>query len=242
MSKGQKLLLVIDGKVTYYNNLQDINHSYITSVDVLKDSNSTAIYGSKGSNGAILISTKNSNIQPSVEPLYMVDGMPIKKENNHLIANLSESEIDSWKVYGNNEAKKKFGRIAKNGCIVLTTLHGNFRFKNNESYAIIEENNFEKTNLSPLSTFSIDVDRASYSNIRRMINNGMIIEPDAVKIEEMINYFDYDYPQPTDEHPFSINTEVARTPWHKDTKLEKIELQGKTYSNEELPPSNLTFL
>ncbi len=115
-------------------------------------------------------------------------------------------------------------------------------YKNNESYKEINENTFKRVSLSPLSTFSIDVDKASYSNVRRMINNGEKIPEDAVKIEEMINYFDYNYPQPKDEHPFSINTEVAVTPWNNDTKLVRIGLQGKEFENEALPASNLTFL
>lgn len=113
---------------------------------------------------------------------------------------------------------------------------------NNESYKEINENIFKRVSLDPLSTFSIDVDKAAYSNIRRMINNGEKVPVDAVKIEEMVNYFDYNYPQPDNEHPFSINTEVAMTPWNTDTKLVKIGLQGKKYDNEKLPASNLTFL
>lgn len=112
----------------------------------------------------------------------------------------------------------------------------------NESYATIKENGFQRVGANPLSTFSIDVDKAGYSNLRRMINNGMTIEPDAVKIEEMVNYFDYNYPQPTDKHPFSITTDVAKTPWNAETKLVRIGLQGKIFDNKDLPPSNLTFL
>ncbi|MBW2960900.1 vWA domain-containing protein [Mesonia aestuariivivens] len=114
--------------------------------------------------------------------------------------------------------------------------------ENRESYKEIEENIFKMVNSSPLSTFSIDVDKASYSNVRRMINNGETIPKDAVKIEEFINYFDYDYPQPSGENPFSINTEVAQSPWNKDIKLVKIGLQGKKVSLGNIPPSNLVFL
>lgn len=111
-----------------------------------------------------------------------------------------------------------------------------------ESYKEIEENIFKSVHTSPLSTFSIDVDKASYSNVRRMINNGEKVHKDAVKIEEMINYFNYDYPQPTGEHPFAIHTDVAATPWNKDTRLVKIALQGKTIPLHNVPASNLVFL
>lgn len=111
-----------------------------------------------------------------------------------------------------------------------------------ESYNEINDNIFKSVNTTPLSTFSIDVDRASYSNIRRMINNGQKVPADAVKVEEMINYFNYEYSKPTGEHPFAIHTKVAATPWNQDTKLVKIALQGKNVPLEDVPASNLVFL
>ncbi|GAA3640699.1 YfbK domain-containing protein [Flavivirga jejuensis] len=242
VSKGSEPMVVVDGVETSYSNMEHLNPNQIKNISVLKDASATSVYGSKGANGVILISTKNRKFEKDEELLYIVDGIPIKKENNYIIETIAASDIDSKKEYKKGKAKQKFGKIAKNGCVVITTHHGNFRLNNQENYAVINENSFERTSLSPLSTFSIDVDKASYSNIRRMINNGVSIEPDAVKIEEMVNYFDYKYPQPTNEHPFSINTEVARTPWHNETKIVKIGLQGKTYAHEELPASNLTFL
>ncbi|EDP96341.1 von Willebrand factor type A domain-containing protein [Kordia algicida OT-1] len=123
----------------------------------------------------------------------------------------------------------------------VSTVHGS-SVENRESYKKINENRFKRTSLAPLSTFSIDVDRAAYSNIRRMINNGEKIPVNAVKIEEMINYFEYDYAQPTDKHPMVIHTELGQTPWNKDTRLLKIALKGKEIPLEEIPPSNFTFL
>ncbi|PHS02755.1 MAG: hypothetical protein COA80_00305 [Leeuwenhoekiella sp.] len=114
--------------------------------------------------------------------------------------------------------------------------------QNSESYAKLEENEFHHVKAQPLSTFSIDVDRAAYSSIRRMINNGQDIPADAVRIEEMINYFNYNYPKPDGEEPFCIDTEVVQTPWNKDTRLVKIGIQGKEIPLENLPPSNLVFL
>ncbi|WP_431160278.1 YfbK domain-containing protein [Flagellimonas beolgyonensis] len=182
-----------------------------------------------------------ASITNASSPLYIVDGVPINKSNNEVIEKIDPASIDKINVYNGAKARKLFGSTAKDGCIVITTLKGNYQIENDEHYAEITENKFEHVELSPLSTFSIDVDKAAYSNVRRMINNGQDVPVDAVKVEEMINYFNYDYPQPT-AHPFSINTEVAETPWNADTKLVKIGLQGKTYLNEDLPPSNLTFL
>lgn len=113
---------------------------------------------------------------------------------------------------------------------------------NTESYAAIRENIFHEALKNPLSTFSIDVDAASYSNIRRFINNGMRPPKDAVRIEEMVNYFDYDYTQPGDEEPFSVHTEISAAPWNTKHKLVHIGLQGKIISTENLPASNLVFL
>ncbi|WP_240338268.1 VWA domain-containing protein [Aquimarina sp. BL5] len=116
------------------------------------------------------------------------------------------------------------------------------RETNNESYAEVVENAFKRVSLAPLSTFSIDVDKASYSNIRRMINNGQEIPEDAVKIEEMINYFKYEYKQPLDQHPFAIHTESGSTPWNEETQLVKIGIKGKEIPAESFPASNLVFL
>lgn len=113
---------------------------------------------------------------------------------------------------------------------------------NTEEYDGIQENIFHDARRKPLSTFSIDVDAASYSNVRRYLNNGQQPPKDAVRIEEMVNYFDYDYQQPTGEDPFSIYTEVAAAPWNTKHKLIHIGLQGKVIPTENLPASNLVFL
>ncbi|MEL6719818.1 MAG: VWA domain-containing protein [Bacteroidota bacterium] len=113
---------------------------------------------------------------------------------------------------------------------------------NTEDYAPIEENEFQTALDAPLSTFSIDVDKASYSNCRRYINNGVLPPPGAVRIEEFINYFDYDYPKPKGEHPFSIQTEMADCPWANGHKLVQIGLQGKEVAKQNMPASNLVFL
>jgi Ca-activated chloride channel family protein len=113
---------------------------------------------------------------------------------------------------------------------------------NTEEYDRIYENEFLEALSNPLSTVSIDVDTASYSNARRFINDSRLPPQDAVRIEEFINYFNYDYPQPEDEHPFSINVEVSEAPWSPDHQLVHIGLQGLDVPKEELPDSNMVFL
>ena len=113
---------------------------------------------------------------------------------------------------------------------------------NTEEYDRIYENTFLLAQQNPLSTFSIDVDTASYSNVRRFINDNQFPYKDAVRIEEMINYFSYDYPQPEKDHPFSITTEISTCPWNDSHRLIHIGLQGKKLESSQLPASNLVFL
>lgn len=111
-----------------------------------------------------------------------------------------------------------------------------------EGYDNIKENPFLKSADNPLSTFSIDVDGASYSNIRRFISNGQLPPDGAVRIEEMINYFTYNYLQPTGDTPFSIHTEYTVCPWNEKHHLVAIGLQGKKIPTENLPAANIVFL
>ena len=113
---------------------------------------------------------------------------------------------------------------------------------NTEDYDHITENVFLRTTENPLSTFSIDVDAASYSNVRRMLNANQVPPAGAVRVEEMINYFHYDYTQPRNEDPFSFTTELSDCPWNTDHKLVLIGMQGKKIPVENLPSSNLVFL
>jgi Ca-activated chloride channel family protein len=113
---------------------------------------------------------------------------------------------------------------------------------NREGYNRIYDNEFKDSKHDPLSTFSIDVDRASYSNVRRFLTQGQMPQADAVRIEEMINYFNYSYPQPKNEDPFSITTEYTDCPWNKKHSLIHIGLQGKEVKMDNMPANNLTFL
>ncbi len=113
---------------------------------------------------------------------------------------------------------------------------------NIEEYASFKENRFIPVAKQPLSTFSLDVDAASYGNIRRMINQGELPPKDAVRVEEMINYFSYAYPQPVDGHPVRIVTETTACPWNKQHQLMRIGVKAKEIPTKNLPPSNFVFL
>lgn len=113
---------------------------------------------------------------------------------------------------------------------------------NTESYEYNEENRFLSVAANPLSTFSADTDTASYSNIRRFLKDGRLPDVGAVRIEEMINYFRYDYPEPTGDDPFSVTTELTACPWNDEAKLLLIGLQAEKPDTDSLPASNLVFL
>ncbi|WP_299436168.1 von Willebrand factor type A domain-containing protein [uncultured Aquimarina sp.] len=184
----------------------------------------------------------NSSISNTQQPLYIIDGIAIANKDVAKIQHINPAKIADVKVLKDKKATSLYGTRAIHGCIVITTHKGNYKIENNESYEEIVENSFEKVKTSPLSTFSIDVDKASYSNVRRMINNGQQIPADAVKVEEMINYFEYAYKQPKDDHPFAIHTEYGNTPWNTETQLVKIGLKGREIPQDAIPASNLVFL
>ncbi|MBO9999366.1 MAG: VWA domain-containing protein [Cyanobacteria bacterium SID2] len=125
------------------------------------------------------------------------------------------------------------------GALVLNGETGEY---NREEYNPIDENRFLQARTHPLSTFSIDVDGASYSNVRRFLNSGQLPPIDAVRIEELINYFNYDDPEPEGDLPFSLTTELSEAPWNRNHQLVRIGLKGKSIPTENLPPSNLVFL
>jgi Ca-activated chloride channel family protein len=113
---------------------------------------------------------------------------------------------------------------------------------NTEAYDRVVDNPFLQVGQNPLSTFSIDVDTAAYANLRRFLTNGMLPPKDAVRIEEMVNYFSYDYPGPKGKEPFSAQVEVAQAPWDLEHRLVRIGLKGREIALDKRPPSNLVFL
>jgi len=198
-----------------------------------------------------------ASISPKNEPLYIIDGVPAKANQ---MAKINPNDIKDLKVLKDDAATSIYGSKASNGVVVISTkneIYKNLSEKElnkklnilpipaeptQEDYDSFVENAFESPKTAPLSTFSIDVDNASYTNIRRFLNNGQEVPKDAVRVEEMVNFFKYTYPQPKNEHPFSINTEVSDSPWNSNNKILKIGLQGKNIPTNDLPASNLVFL
>jgi len=175
-------------------------------------------------------SDKTLGSDATITPGATTPGTPAPATPQEQVANapqmMAETKAESLKM-SENIAKPEEGEIED---------------FNTEQYNLIVENPFQPVAVSPVSTFSIDVDTASYSNLRRFISQKTLPPVDAVRIEELINYFPYDYPQPEGDKPFSVTTEIAQNPWNSKHQLVSIGLQGKSIVAEELPPSNLVFL
>ncbi len=134
------------------------------------------------------------------------------------------------------------GSMAFEGVSMSSPIYQSQQEFNRESYDYVAPNDFLSAKDNPLSTFSIDVDTASYSNIRRFLNNSQLPPEGSVRLEEMINYFTYDYPQPKGDEPFSITIKGGDCPWKDGHKLVMIGLKGKVPAPEEIPESNIVFL
>lgn len=161
-----------------------------------------------------------------------------KKEAENIQVEFNDAEYEMVSTLSGS-VKKAYVNPGVNNRIGMVLIAQDW---NTESYSTISENGFKNVSVNPLSTFSIDVDNASYSNVRRYINQGELPPVDAVRIEEMINYFKYNYPEPTGEHPFSVSTELGECPWNSNHYLMHVGLKGKSIDKSELPPSNLVFL
>jgi Ca-activated chloride channel family protein len=192
---------------------------------------------------ANVINVKLSENSKIIEEVVVTSSLGIKREKNTVLKSAKEITINcnNPSVYHNLQNKVS-------GIQVITNAKGikiNGKKTENyddESYDNFLENPFESPKTAPLSTFSIDVDNASYTNVRRFINNGQVVPKDAVRVEEMVNFFKYNYPQPLRENPFSINTEYSDCPWNSNNKLVRIGLQGKIIETDNLPASNMVFL
>jgi Ca-activated chloride channel family protein len=202
-------------------------------------------------NGKYSITIENGNSQ--LKFTYIGYKTQVVKVGKLLILNieleatnqkLEETVVVSYGTQNKSEIVGAVPRPTQNVIIRgISSIHKNtYIQQNTESYATIKENGFQNPYKNPLSTFSIDVDAASYSNVRRFINNGSLPPKDAVRVEEMINYFDYEYPQPKGNAPVNIITEISAAPWNTKHKLVQIGLQGKKIATENLPASNLVFL
>lgn len=188
---------------------------------------------------SIQVHTQDSHIEINA-PNYHVKTIPLDESKQHYSVTLQSLKIPPpppppavEEVFNT----KKAGRISKYPVNAKP-------FEDSESYDAFKENTFQSSNKKPLSTVSIDVDRASYSNMRRFLEEGRLPHQDAIRTEELLNYFNYNYKKvsPNAPDPFVITTHLGPCAWNSDHQLLQIGLQGKEISKEHIPPSNLVFL
>ena len=256
MKKIIILLLSISIAIAAFRNKETIISGTVKNENgnpvaaTVKAGSTTTTSDSKG-NYKITVSDKDEYLIFSAAG-YFTQKIKIKNKNvlNVIMKASSSAALDSAKFemktigYG-TKSKQPAGianRFYPGRSPVGSIPYNNDKDYNTEEYSNISENGFHKVSDDPLSTFSIDVDAASYSNVRRYLNSNQLPPAGAVRTEEMINYFRYQYPPPAGKDPFSINTEISACPWNKDNKLVLIGLQGKNIPMENLPASNLVFL
>ena len=234
----------VTGKVT------DVSNNPLPGVSVLIKGTTRGV--STDFDGKYTIKVKNGDILE-----FSFIGMKIKqvKVSGQKIINvvleednvaLQEVVVTSYETAKRRDVTSSSIRIRGAGSV-----SGNYRTKNSytlnssrETYKAIDEGGFKKTTKDPVTTFSADVDRASYSNVRRMINYGQKPDEDAVRIEELINYFDYNYAPPSEgsKTPLNATTTLSSCPWNPDNYLLRVGLQAKKIDLAKAPPSNIVFL
>ncbi len=228
--------VIVEIKKTNRGVITDSNGSYSIKV---KDSDKVLVFKSVGFEPQeVKIGSKNLinvTMKPSIQKLEEVV--------------VSDYNVEKKEVYSNAAPlMRPSGRMKSKAYESMPYPSPSHRmdydkeYNNSEEYKSEKEIGFKATNKDPQTTFSIDVDRAAYTNVRRFINNGQIPPKDAVRIEEMINYFDYNYAQPKGKDPINIETEISDSPWNKGLKILHIGLQAKTIPTDNLPASNLVFL
>lgn len=219
------------------------------------------VYSVSGNSRTLIGKTADTSIYVSGEGTYMVRAVTYDYNDKRIMSKLSDkfelkferSVYDDWyddddddDVYAEAEAEDDAaydmaGAAAVPSINSMSSVSGGIPYydENQEEYSHYDVDGFKNAAQTPLSTFSADVDTASYANVRRMINDGRLPDPDAVRIEEMLNYFDYNYPQPKSKR-FNLTYEYTDCPWNKDAKLLMLGVQGKDVKTE--PNSNLVFL
>ena len=186
----------------------------------------------------VVLIPNNNNLN---EVVTIANGIPKRDHSRRNVSN-PNADITIDAPIGNSDAKVTEADPNMNPPVSGRPVSLSLMPTNDESYQPIVENSFNNAKDNPLSTFSVDVDNASYSNIRRFINNGQLPPADAVRIEEMVNYFSCDLSSPKDKEPVAIHTELSSAPWNPAHRLLRIGLKAKTIATDKLPASNLVFL
>ena len=240
---AQSNLLTVTGKVTDANT----NDPLIgVSVVEKRTNNGTAT----DANGNFSIKVEQGKTLVFSYLGYITQEIKVKQNSMNIALKPNNRSLDEVVVIGYGTQKKsvKTESVSRVSAEMRANIYINpapaysYDSEKNEEYSSFAENRFKDAKSDPLSTFSLDVDVASYSNIRRMINQGQKPPKDAVRVEQFINYFSYDYPNPNGKHPVSIITETQACPWNKQNLLVRIGVKAKEVPSENIPASNFVFL
>ena len=224
----------------------DQEGNVLTGVSVVEKGTTNGVITDKAGYYSISVSGVKSVLTYSFIGFETHEEKVGKREKIDVILSADVAELEEVVVTGYGAVHKR--SMSQAGAVYDMVMAPNSYYSepqlnfNTESYDGIEENIFHRPLDKPLSTFSIDVDAASYSNVRRFLNLGQLPPKDAVRIEEMINYFNYDYAGPEGSDPFAIHTSYSKAPWNEKHLIAHIGLQGKKIETESLPASNLVFL
>ena len=242
------IMIAFTQSITITGKVADSSGQPLSGVRVIIPGSITGTTTDRQGNYKIEVSPTDKILQFSMVGFVTVSEKIDGRKTINIIMYKDIAALNEMVVVGNGAKKdiaSKSYSMAVPSSVGYGGRHSFPRYNNNfntEGYAAIGENGFKSVLNNPLSTFSIDVDNASYSNIRRFINSGILPPPDAVRIEEMINYFRYDYPDPEGVHPFSVYSELADCPWNSRHQLLLVGLRGKSIDKSSLPSSNLVFL
>ena len=238
---AQSNILTVTGKVTD----ADTNSPLAGVSIILKGTNTGTITDAKGT---FSIKAEKGKTLIFSYLGYLQQELKVNKANINVSLKPDNNLLDEVVVVGYGVQKKSttVGSVSKLSLRSAEYSHAapaySYDSEKNEEYSSFAENRFKDAKADPLSTFSLDVDVASYSNVRRMINQGQKPPKDAVRIEQFINYFSYDYPNPNGKHPIHILTETQACPWNKQNLLVRIGVKAKEVPSENIPASNFVFL
>lgn len=218
--------------------LDDATYSWST-IEVMEDKEIVEVQLSKrgkvvSTTDGLAVGSKLDQKGTVLEGVYVQ--VPTERKSNVPYSYTAEA---NRRVFKNKQQETKYKELVAEN---MNKRKDRLVTTNGENYDNITENEFTSPFAQPQSTFSIDVDAAGYSNVRRFINKDQLPPANAVKLEEMINYFNYDYPEPTGDHPFAFTTEIGVCPWNKKHRLVHIGMQGKSIEKKDIPASNLVFL
>ncbi|MET1080085.1 MAG: von Willebrand factor type A domain-containing protein, partial [Pseudomonas sp.] len=176
------------------------------------------------------------------QPVVRREASAVLQESNAAPAELAKQKAPDSEFAVDGTVSPQRPMLAVAPAPLADAANAGYQDAGREVYQDLPANPVHAVSETPVSTFSIDVDTGSYANVRRFLNDGQLPPPEAVRLEELVNYFPYSYPQPTGDTPFGVGTELAVSPWNPQARLLRVAIKAADLSAAELPPANLVFL